>query len=188
MQTVKTWPETISKSVATLSLAVGIAVNAAVPAALADLGAAARSVPSAALVGEGRFSFLGFRVFDAELYAPQGEFETSGPFALKLTYLRNFEGAAIAERSAKEIKAQGSASAGQIDSWTRQMDSIFPDVRAGQSITGVKTANGTTEFYADGRKIGAIQDPAFTQRFFNIWLGAQTKNPSLRAKLVGASG
>ena len=152
--------------------------------ARADLGAAANSVPAASLVGKGRLTFLGFKVFDAELYAPGGTYSPIKPFALKLTYLRNFKGSAIAKRSADEMRKQG-ASEGQLAKWTRQMEAIFPNVSAGQSITGVRTSSGVATFYLGNRRIGTISDPAFTTRFFSIWLGNRTGNPELRAKLVG---
>ncbi|WP_299815141.1 chalcone isomerase family protein [uncultured Roseibium sp.] len=153
---------------------------------LADTGVAARALPSAQLVGKGRMTFLGFKVFDAELYAPQGSYSRSGPYALKLTYLRNFKGKAIADRSAEEIRKQGGTPPDKLSSWTRQMTAIFPDVSAGQSITGVRTSQGSTDFYQGKRKLGTIADPDFTRSFFDIWLGGQTRNPQLRAKLVGS--
>ncbi|MEM9632607.1 MAG: chalcone isomerase family protein [Pseudomonadota bacterium] len=154
--------------------------------AFADIGPAGRSVPSAELVGKGRMTYLGFKVFDAELYAPKGSYSSSAPFALKLTYLRNFKGKKIAESSVDEIKRQGGVSQQQLDAWGKKMQAIFPNVSAGQSITGVRTANGSSVFYLGSRKIGTISDPAFTKRFFAIWLGNNTRNPRLRAKLVGA--
>jgi len=152
--------------------------------ARADLGAAAKSVPSASLVGKGRLTFLGFKVFDAELYAPGGTYSPSEPFALKLTYLRNFKGSAIAKRSADEMRKLG-ASEAQLAKWTPQMEAIFPNVSPGQSITGVRTSSGKAAFYLGSRRIGTISDAAFTRRFFSIWLGNRTGNPTLRAKLVG---
>ncbi|WP_394701389.1 chalcone isomerase family protein [uncultured Roseibium sp.] len=153
--------------------------------ARADLGAAANSVPSASLVGKGRLTFLGFKIFDAELYAPDGTYSPTQPFALKLTYLRNFKGSAIAKRSADEMRKIG-ASEGQLAIWSRQMETIFPNVSAGQSITGVRTSSGNAAFYLGNRKIGTISDAAFTKHFFSIWLGNRTGNPELRAELVGA--
>lgn len=153
--------------------------------ASADLGPAARVVPAAELVGQGRMTYLGFKVFDAELYAPNGVYRASGPFALKLTYLRNFKGKDITQSSLKEIRRQGGASKAQLADWDKKMRTIFPDVRAGQSITGVRGPKGSTVFYLGSRKLGTISDPAFSKRFFSIWLGPNTRNPALRARLVG---
>lgn len=171
----------------TIALLLTLMFAAAVPGspAKADLSAAARSVPSAELVGKGRMTYLGFKIFDAELYAPGGTYSASAPFALKLTYLRNFKGKAIAESSIDEIRRQGGVSAGQLSRWEKQMRAIFPNVARGQSLTGVRASNGSTVFYSGNRKLGTIADPAFTRKFFAIWLGSNTRNPQLRARLTG---
>lgn len=176
---------TLGKPLAVLLVSMALAATLPAAAAKADIGAASRSVPSAELVGKGRMTYLGFKVFDAELYAPGGSYRASGPFALKLTYLRNFTGESIAESSVKEMRRQGGLSAGQLDNWERQLRAIFPNVKRGQSITGVRTSNGSTVFYSGSRKLGTIADPAFTRKFFAIWLGNSTRNPALRARLVG---
>jgi hypothetical protein len=155
--------------------------------AQAELGAAARLLPSAELVGAGRMTFFGFKVFDAELYAPGGTYKASAPFALKLTYLRAFKGKDIAASSVREMRRQGGVSDTQLAAWGREMEAIFPDVRPGQSITGVRSADGRTEFYLGNRKLGTIGDPVFTKNFFAIWLGDGSRDPQLRAKLVGAA-
>jgi len=156
--------------------------------ALADLASAVRSsVPSAELVGEGRLRILGFRVFDAKLYAPDGEYDPDNAFALELTYLRSFSGDAIANETIKEISRQGYQNSAKLNAWGRTLESLFPDVEPGQSITGVRTASGGTVFYFGNRNIGAINDREFTSRFFSIWLGNNTRNPGLRAQLVGAA-
>ncbi|WP_422377634.1 chalcone isomerase family protein [Roseibium sp.] len=183
--TPKTMPRR-GKTIGALLLGLFLTISLPTASVLADLGAAARSVPSAQLVGKGRMTYLGFKVFDAELYAPGGTYSASSPFALKLTYLRNFKGAAIAESSVKEMRRQGAVSKGQLASWEKQMQAIFPNVSKGQSITGVRTSSGSTVFYIGNRKLGTINDPAFTRKFFAIWLGNNTRNPQLRARLVGA--
>ncbi|MFN4011076.1 MAG: chalcone isomerase family protein [Pannonibacter sp.] len=154
-------------------------------AATADLGPASRLVPSAELVGKGRLTFFGFRIFDAELYAPEGVYATGKPFALKLTYLRRFTGEAIADRSVDEIRRQGFGNEAKLAAWSEAMRGIFPNVIPGQSITGVRDASGRTVFYSGNRRLGTIADPEFTRRFFAIWLGTNTQDPDLRARLTG---
>lgn len=154
--------------------------------ASADLSAAAKAVPAASLVGEGKMTFLGFGIFEAELYAPNGQYSPNKPFALKLTYLRNFKGAAIAEETAKQMRRQGMKDGPALQNWVARMTRIFPDVAKGQSLTGVRDTAGNTVFYSGSKAIGSIKDPEFTRRFFAIWLGNNTQNPDLRNKLVGA--
>lgn len=168
-----------------IALAVTIVAIVTSPAS-AELGAASKFVPSAELVGKGRLTYFGFRVFDASLYAPKGQYSASKPFALKLTYLRNFKGSAITSRTVKEMKRQGMSEGNRLKSWEKQMNAIFPNVRPGQSITGVRTSGGNTEFFLGDRKIGTIKGREFTRRFFAIWLGSNTNDPGLRAQLVGA--
>ena len=156
-------------------------------AAAADLGPASRLVPSAELVGKGRLTFFGFRIFDAELYAPDGVYDTGKPFALKLTYLRRFSGEAIADRSIEEIRRQGYTNDAKLAAWSDAMRTIFPDVSPGQSITGVRDTAGRAVFYSGSRRLGTIADPEFTRRFFAIWLGNNTQDPGLRARLTGLS-
>lgn len=170
-----------------MGLLLALAVTAMPRTAAADAGPAARLVPSAELVGQGRMTYFGFRVFDAELYAPQGRYSPSKPFALKLTYLRNFKGSDIAKRSVDEMRRQGLRDEAKLKQWGDQMRAIFPDVAQGASITGVRDASGKAVFYKDGRQIGTINDADFSRRFFAIWLGDNTANPSLQASLTGSA-
>lgn len=179
-------PAMLQISVFAILAMISMLATAAPAAADGQSAAIARSVPSAELVGKGRMTFLGFRLFDAELYAPEGTYRASAPFALKLTYLRGFKSEEIVDSSLKEMRRQGGASAGQLDRWESEMRNLFPDVSKGQSITGVRTRRGEAEFYLNGSKLGTIGDAAFSQRFFAIWLGRQTRNPQLRAALTGS--
>ncbi|MHA7777077.1 chalcone isomerase family protein [Roseibium sp. M-1] len=172
---------------AVIALALGLMALGQTGLVHAETGTTISALPAAERVGAGRMTFLGFKVFDAELFAPGGTYNPSAPFALRLTYLRSFKGQEIADSSVKEIRRQGGVSDSQLANWRRQMEALFPDVRPGQSITGVRTAGGRSEFYLGDRKLGTIADPAFTKKFFAIWLGGNTRDPQLRAKLVGAS-
>jgi len=170
-----------------LLLVAALAIAGSVSGAAANgLGAAATQVPGAALVGEGRLRMFGFKIFDAKLYAPNGQFRANAPYALKLTYLRNFKGSKIAERSADEMRRLGMRDQARLARWTDQMKAIFPNVSPGSSITGVRDARGRAIFYRGGRKLGTISDLGFADRFFAIWLGPRTNDPRLRARLIGA--
>lgn len=142
-------------------------------------------VPSAKPVGEGRLTVFFWDVYDATLYAPEGDLETDEPFALRLAYLREIPGKKIADRSIEEIRDQGMADEVKLATWHEQMRNIFPDVEEGVTLTGVSD-DGTAHFYFNGKKIGSIKDDEFTTAFFDIWLSKNTSAPSLRKKLLGA--
>jgi hypothetical protein len=142
-------------------------------------------VPQASLTGQGRMTYLMWDVYDATLYAPAGRYQPNQPYALSLTYLRSLEGRAIADRSVEEMRTQGFSNEIKLAQWHSQMRSIFPDVSAGNTLTGVATREGHTRFYRDGKLIGEIADSQFTETFFNIWLSPKTTAPNLRKALIG---
>lgn len=143
-------------------------------------------VHAAQKVGEGRLTYLLWDVYDATLYAPDGSWQEGQPFALRLSYLRKIEGKKIADRSVEEMRKQGISDEVKLAAWHAQMSEIFPDVDEGVSLTGIYTEKGEAVFYKNNKEIGTIRDPAFSQAFFNIWLGEDTSAPDLRRKLLGA--
>ena len=134
--------------------------------------------------GNGRLRYMMMDIYDAELFAPDGQYEPGKPVALRLTYLRNFTGAKIADLSAQEMRKEGVTDEVKLSAWYNQMRDIFPDVDDGTAVTGIELANGATEFYKDGKQIGAIDDPDFGPLFFGIWLGKGSSESELRADLL----
>jgi hypothetical protein len=139
-------------------------------------------------VGEARMTYLFWDVYDATLYAPQGQWRSDMPFALQLSYLRKLHGEAIAERSIDEIRKQGFEDDTKLSQWYQSMRELFPDVTKGQSLTGIADQSRKTHFYLDDQLIGSIDDPLFTQYFFDIWLSEQTSQPKMRKQLLGEKG
>ena len=142
-------------------------------------------VPNAMLVGKGRFSYVFWDIYDARLYAPKGRWQANQPFALKLTYLRHLKGNKIADKSIEQMEKQGVTQAKKLKQWQTQMRQIFPNVEKGESLVGIRTKAGATIFLNNDHVIGAIDDPAFTRYFFNIWLAPNTSAPDLRKALLG---
>ena len=156
------------------------------PAQAAGLQACAtRHIPKAELVGEGRLSVLAWDIYDAQLFAPKGQLTKQAPFALKLSYLRDVKSDAIVKTTIDEISRQGFKDKNRLQRWQQKLSRIYPDVKKGSTLIGVRTAKGTTVFCAADREIGRIDDPEFTKHFFNIWLGDKTKSPDLRRRLLG---
>lgn len=154
--------------------------------AWADRQVASAFVPDAELTGQAKLRMLGFEIFDAELFAPSGDYNPGKPYALTLEYRRDFSSRMIVDRTVKEMRKQGRSSEQQLSGWRNQMERIFPDVSDGTRITGVRDKNGHARFFRNGAEIGVIDDPAFSDRFFAIWLSDQASNASFRRKLVGA--
>ncbi len=137
------------------------------------------------VVGEARLSYLFWTLYDITLLAPSPEFTAEPPFALRIRYTRPFRGGTIADYSSQLIREQGMDDEMRLAGWHAQMDAIFPDVQAGEALTGYYTADRETLFYLGQEEIGRIRDPLFGQYFFNIWLGEQSRDGRLRSKLTG---
>lgn len=146
---------------------------------------AEKYVQDAQMVGSGRLNVYFFDVYDAYLYAPEGQWSIDRPYALRLKYLRNIKGKKIADESIDQIRSQGFTDEVKLATWHRQMIQIFPDVNTGSELVGVYIPGKETRFYDDNKIIGTIKDREFGQRFFGIWLSEDTKAPKLRESLIG---
>lgn len=142
-------------------------------------------VPQAKLVGQAKMTYLFWDVYDARLYAADGQWQASTPFALELNYLRDLDGEAIAKRSVEEIRKQGFSDEAVLARWYQQLSAILPDVKKGTRLTGVVDQNKHTRFYLDGQPLAEVNEPLFSTWFFNIWLSEATSEPKLRAQLLG---
>lgn len=161
----------------------GLAQDAAAPPA--EVGSA---LPGAKLQGRGRLRFLGLHVYDALLWtvarAPDGEAQ-NGALALELRYARTLRGPLIAERSIEEMRRIGEFAESEAQRWLEAMKRLFPDVNAGDRITGVHRPGEAALFFVNGRSVGEVRDARFAQLFFGVWLSPRTSEPALRSQLLG---
>ena len=155
------------------------------PLLLANQTIADKYIPDAELVGKARLKVVFWNVFDAKLYAQNGEYNSEQPFALSLSYLREIRGYEIVAKSVSEMRAQKAFSTEELDDWKNQLSGIIPNVDSETTITGIRNTEGATLFYKNGEIIGQIDDTRFTQGFFNIWLGENTSETGLRSQLLG---
>jgi len=159
------------------------------PARLAPPPEVATELPGARTQGEGQMRFFGLRIYDVRLWAgepPSAATWPALPLALEIEYARDFAGAAIAERSLKEMRRQAEIASDTGARWLDAMTRIFPDVRAGDRITGVQRPGTGARFFVNGRLQGELPDAEFARLFFGIWLSPRTSEPTLRAALLGA--
>jgi len=142
------------------------------------------------LVGQQRFTYWGFEVYDASLWA-------SAPFVaedwakqvlvLELRYLRDFKGADIAQRSMDEMQGQRLLSNTQQSSWSTTLQSLIPNVRAGERITGIYNPDKGMQLLHQDRVLGELRDPELAQRFLGIWLAPETSQRKLRQQLLAGA-
>ena len=134
-----------------------------------------------------RLRVWGFEVYDARLWTPRGFRHSQAMqagFALELQYLRKLEGSAIASRSIDEMRRVGSFTDAQAQTWLAAMRELFPNVSAGERITGVNLPGEGAEFWVNGQRVGVVKDVNFARLFFGIWLDERTSEPKMRAQLL----
>lgn len=138
-------------------------------------------------MGAGLLRVWGFEVYQARLWAAPGfdplRFDRT-PFSLELDYRRAFQGRDIARRSIEEMSGLMTLEPEQAQRWLTAMGALFPDVQPGDRILGVHRPGQNAAFYLNGRLLGEIADPAFSARFFAIWLSPRTSQPALRDALL----
>ncbi|MEE4278512.1 MAG: chalcone isomerase family protein [Halieaceae bacterium] len=166
--------------------ALAIAGLGLLPECLLARGLPTGELEGMSVVGEARMRVLFWDVYDARLLAPEGHYCEDQPFALSLTYLRKLDGDKIAARSVEEMRKQGVDDEAALQRWYTRLLAIIPDVGDQDEIVGVASADGSTRFFLDGNAIGRVDEPAFTQAFFSIWLGEATSEPKFRDNLLGA--
>jgi Chalcone isomerase-like len=146
------------------------------------------ALPGASLQGQGRLRVFGLHIYDAALWSPgrlaAGDAQTAA-LALELRYARKLRGALIAERSLDEMKRVGEFSPADGQRWLEAMQQIFPDVNAGDRLTGVHRPGVGAAFFVNGRAGGEVRDAQFARIFFGVWLSPRTSQPALREALLG---
>jgi hypothetical protein len=156
--------------------------------ALAPLAGAAPA--GLTLRGQARFRFFGLHVYDIRLWSAAPVTAANWQeqaLTLEIAYARSLDGAEIAARSLKEMRRQASFTEAQGKTWLTEMQAAFPDVKAGDRISGSYEPGVAAQFTVNGQPRRRIADAEFARLFFGIWLSPQTSEPALRAQLLGGA-
>jgi Chalcone isomerase-like len=141
-----------------------------------------------ALMGMGALRFFGFKAYDAYLWSGEASANpllSKSLFALEIDYTTSIKADDIANVSLVEMARIRSLSESQVKAFTADLKKAFPDVKSGDKLTGVFVPKQGTRFFFNGRLTAEINDPAFGDAFFAIWLDEKTKQPGLRKALLG---
>ena len=141
-------------------------------------------IPDGALVGSGQLRVLFWRIYDAELYAPNGQWQFDGPFALVVNYLRDISNETIVTALMKEIRSQGFSDENTLQLWERWLHDVMPSVQIGDRFIAVSTTDSETALFHQGEYLGTLADSRFTRYFFNIIFGPDSSYPQLKDQLL----
>ncbi|WP_457418620.1 chalcone isomerase family protein [Roseateles sp. P5_E7] len=141
--------------------------------------------------GQARFRFLGLHVYDIRLWSAAPITAANWqeqPLTLEIEYARSLDGAEIAKRSLKEMRRQATVSDAQAQAWLAEMQAAFPDVKAGDRISGSHEPGVAVQFFVNGQPRRRVADATFARLFLGIWLSPQTSEPALREQLLASDG
>lgn len=142
------------------------------------------------LIGQHRFTYWGFEVYDASLWSSSAfapDNWAMQTLVLELRYLRDFKGSDIAQRSMEEMQGQRTLSAAQQQNWSGVLQSLIPNVRNGERITGVYIPDKGMQLLHQDRLLGEVPDAELAKRFFGIWLAPETSQRQLRQQLLAGA-
>ena len=137
-------------------------------------------------VGQGTFRKLGFRVYDATLWATQNTWNTSPPYALQLCYSRDISKDTLIDTVMSDIEDQNVADEETRARWKSVLDAALSDVNEGDVLVGLALPDGKTVLVYNGVVIASIEEQAFSDAFFSVWLG-NNADEELRVALLGGA-
>ena len=149
-------------------------------AAKVPLPPAVQSGPAWRLIGNGDMRFLGWRIYEAALWR-RTVADAAPAQALAIRYAREISSNRLVSTTLDELARLGAT---RPERWRDALGRAFPDVAAGDVLVAVREASGV-RFYHLGRETTAVAGDDFADAFFGIWLDPRTREPALRAGLLG---
>jgi hypothetical protein len=140
-------------------------------------------------VGRGQLRWLGFGIYEASLWTPDGRFDgfaAGEPVALSLWYQRKFTRDELLKITTGEWQRLNLATPAERARWEAQLRSMWRDVQRGENLTAVVVPGQGTRFYDATRELGVVQDEGFGPAFLSIWLDPRSAVRDLRVQLLGA--
>lgn len=139
-------------------------------------------------LGSAEVTLFFFDLYRADLWTPaDGAFSWSQPFALSLTYKRDFSAAELADSSIQEIARVGGVDEAVHAGLEAPLRGCFADVSDGDRITGVSLGADAARFFVNARYTCDIDYPSFSRLFFGIWLDPRSRDPEAARALLGGA-
>lgn len=137
-------------------------------------------------VGGGEMRWLGFKLYDAALWASaRGEAAVGGAHVLSIRYARAISSERLVSVSLDEMRRLGVTDEGRLARWGEALAAALPSVVAGDTLAALHRPGEGVRFWHQDRPSGEISDPELARAFFAIWLDPRTREPQLRAQLLG---
>lgn len=138
-------------------------------------------------VGEGKYSYWLWDLYQARLATPSGKFidyQQSVPLLLELRYLRDISKTEFVEATVDQWRIQADGVQKQHKLWAGELTTLWRDVKKGDMLSAELHADGLISFYFNQQLLGKTKDAALGPAFFDIWLSEKTTAPELRQLLL----
>ncbi|PKO52489.1 MAG: hypothetical protein CVU28_10265 [Betaproteobacteria bacterium HGW-Betaproteobacteria-21] len=137
-------------------------------------------------LGSGEMRWFGLKVYDAALWVPAGsDWSADSAFALAIRYARNIAGDKLVDSSIDEMRRLGFGDEARLTRWRSELIRALPTVAPGEILVGARIPGAGARFWHDGKPTAELGDPDLARAFFAIWLDSRTREPALRARLLG---
>ena len=136
-------------------------------------------------IGSGTLKVFVWEVYDIKLLSEMNSFSWQSRFVLEFDYKRSLNKDEVVEASIQEMRRPKGVTGQVLAKWQRYLERGIKPVKRGTKAAVEWLPEGKIAFYYDTLAPVIINDELFARSFFNIWLGQETSEPELRAKLLG---
>lgn len=159
----------------------GLLAGALLMAAATQSLAVQSVLPEAQLRGEATFRYLGFALYQARLFTPEGApLDWDAEFALELTYLRDVSAEDLVNGTLTELERTGSALPRR-----EALAACFDDVTDGDRYAAITRGPDRILFLRNGSAACTLDHPGIKTGFMAIFLGENTRSGRFTRQLLG---
>lgn len=135
----------------------------------------------AELRGTATFRYLGFPIYDAQLFTQGGApLNWAKDFGLELRYRRNLSKKALVNSTLDEMKRIGQAVPVR-----DQLEVCFGAVSKGDRYLAISQGPNRVGFWLNGQKVCTMSYPGIKRSFMSIFLGENTRSAAFTRALKG---
>ncbi len=137
------------------------------------------------LIGKAKLNFLGFKVYDIELWSEDLNFSYQKKSAIFIKYNMNFKKEDLAKRSIDEIKLNHNLSQLEEENYLKKLNEIFVNIKKGDEKIALFNPNSGVILFHNNKEIGQITNLKFARLFIDIWLDERGSYPKITKQLLG---
>lgn len=143
------------------------------------------AIPDSRMLGYGKYTFFGFKIYDIVLWNEIGRFNYRNRFALNILYDKSFSKDDLIDKSIDEIKRNYEITDLEEATYRKYMDRTFLDVEKGDTKTAIYFPDEGLSVYHNSKFTGTIEDKTFARRFMDIWVHENSSDKDLTRRLRG---